>query len=486
MILKNPRIFSWLVCGGILWVTGGCTPQNVEMEIPFALPDAFSMQGTESIPDPWWQAFGDADLNRIIDTCLRQNLDLKAAWDRLDQAEALARKTDSSLWPWVDAKAGLSRKRLETAGQSDYSSTYSMGLAAGYEVDVWSQLHSTQRAAWLGAEATQETIHTLAISLAASVAETWYQLAQAQALAQVTRAQVETNQQVLQVVTTQFRKGMASAADVLRQRQLVAATEALRISVDEAQSLLQHQLCILIGAIPSLSWQDTIISLPELRPLPDPGIPSDLLWRRPDVRGGYRIVQAADYRLAAAIADQYPRFSLSGTVETTAPSVHDLFDDWLANLIANAVQPMFDAGLRQAEVRRQRALRSESLHVWERIILNSLKEVEDALVRERYLTQTSDNLNRQLSMARQTSELNRDRYIKGQIDYIRVLESLQSLQSLERNVILAQYEVIRNRINLYRSLAGGWDIARPEEEEKLPTLPAAITVGTQPEIKEHL
>ncbi|MBN1126694.1 MAG: efflux transporter outer membrane subunit [Sedimentisphaerales bacterium] len=482
----NKRFLAW-ICLGILFMTGGCAHRNVDVEIPLAVPATFSIKGTDSVPDQWWKAFEDADLNELIEQSLQKNLDLLAAWDRLDQAEAAAKKVDTTLWPWVDGKAGVTRKRLETGNQVDYSTTYSMGLAAGYEVDLWSQLESTQQAAWLSAEAQQEAVYTMAITLAASVTDTWYQLAEAKALDRVTQNQIVTNQQVLQIVTTQFRKGMASAADVLRQRQLVAATEALKIVVKEAIHLLQHRLSILIGMPPSLAWQNKDVLFPKLHPLPDPGIPSDVLWRRPDVRGGYRQVQAADYRLAAAIADQYPSLSLSGTIETTAPSIHDLFDDWLANLIANAVQPLLDAGLREAEVRRQQALYFESLHNWEQIVLGSLKEVEDALVQERYLKQTLDNLNQQLSLARRTSQQNRERYMKGQIDYIRVLESLQSLQSLERNVIVAQSDVIRNRITLYRSLAGGWDLVRPENEEaSVTTLSQQDKINVAETAKEHL
>ncbi|MBN1817217.1 MAG: efflux transporter outer membrane subunit [Sedimentisphaerales bacterium] len=465
MFYTNKRWLYWLGTAILFLALGGCARRSVDMEIPIDVPDTFSFKGTDSAPDQWWLAFEDTDLDTLIEQSLQRNLDLLAAWDRLDQARAAAQKVDSTLWPWINGQAGVSRRRLETGGRVDYSTTYSMGLAAGYEVDLWSQLESAQQAAWLSVEAQQEAVHTMAISLAASVADTWYQLAEAKALDRLTQEQIVTNQQVLQIVTTQFRKGGASAADVLRQRQLVAATEALKIVVKETMHLLQHRLSILIGMPPSLAWQNKDVSFPPLRPLPDPGIPSDVLWRRPDVRGGYRQVQAADYRLAAAIADQYPSLSLSGTMETTAPSIHDLFDDWLANLIANAVQPLMDAGLRKAEVRRQQALRSESLHLWQQIVLDSLKEVEDTLVQEQYLKQTLDNLKQQLGLARRTSEQNRERYIKGQIDYIRVLESLQSLQSLERNVILARSQVVRNRIALYRSLAGGWDLVRPENDE---------------------
>ena len=278
----------------------------------------------------------------------------------------------------------------------------------------------------------------------------------------VTSQQIDTNEKVLKIVSTQFRKGMASAADVLRQRQLVEATKALKIAVEEADQLLQNRLSILIGDVPGSTWQDTPVNFPTLTAVPDPGLPIKVLWRRPDVRGAYINVQAADQRLGAAIADQYPRISISANVQTFSPSVHDLFDDWMANLIGNAVQPLFDAGARKAEVKRQEAFVSETVHLWQQSILTALSEVENALVAEMQQKLLLESLESQLELARQTAERNRQRYIKGQIDYIRVLESLQSLQSLERNVIIARRSVVHQRIALYRSIAGKWELPEPD------------------------
>jgi len=196
--------------------------------------------------------------------------------------------------------------------------------------------------------------------------------------------------------------------------------------------------------------------------MPEIGVPADVLLRRPDVRQSHRQVQAADQRLAAAISDQYPRISISASVETTSTtSVRDLFDDWLANLAANALEPLFDANLRKAEVRRQKAIVSEQFHTWGQTILDALEDVEGALTRQRQQSELFENLKRQLDLARQTYERNRESYIKGQVDYIRVLESLESMQSLERSVLRAQRTVIQNRIDLYRAIAGSWDMEKP-------------------------
>jgi len=355
------------------------------------------------------------------------------------------------------SRGGGQTKRRQTS----YSSLYGLGVGASYEVDLWSRVRSSQQAALLEAQAGRDAVDTAAITLSAAVANTWYQLAEAMARVRIARQQIETNQQVLKVVTVQYRNGMASAADVLRQRQLVSSTEAQLIAAQEAVELLQYTLSVLIGAAPQQAWRDADLELPDLAPMPDPGVPADILWRRPDVRRAYRQVQAADRRLAVAVAEQYPRLSLSASVESSVPSVSDLFDDWLANFTANAFQPLFDAGLRKAEVERQEAIVSERLHTWGQTLLSALQEVETALTQQRQQELLWENLEHRLGLARETYRRNRERFVKGQVDYIRVLESLSSLQVLERSVITARRLRIQFRIDLYRSIAGPWEMAPP-------------------------
>jgi NodT family efflux transporter outer membrane factor (OMF) lipoprotein len=451
-----------LLIAALLLTTIGCSHQLIEPPMPTQIPSSFNTTGTEPLPDRWWLSFEDKDLNLLIEKALDGNFTLAVAWDRLAQARAVAQKTGTDLWPQANLESSFIRSRQESQGSTAYSSLYTLGVAAGYEVDLWSQIRSLQQAAWLDVEAQREAVDTAAITLAASVAAVWYQLAEAKNLVEIAAEQIKTNRQVLNIVTVQFRKGTASAADVLRQRQLVAATESQLVLAEERVQLLQYQLSVLLGHTPELLWKDRVVDLKELPPMPGLGVPAEVLWRRPDIRREYRRVHAEDYRLAAAIADQYPRLSLAANVETSAGSVHNLFDDWLANLAANAVQPLFDADLRKLEVQRRKQVLLERIHVWGQTILDALEEIETAITREIKQAQFLKSLRLQLKLARETYERNRERYIKGQTDYIRVLESLQSLQSLERNVVTAQRTLIEFRINLYRAIAGSFDLPQPE------------------------
>jgi multidrug efflux system outer membrane protein len=462
MIRLKRQLREGLLWGILLLLVGGCSPQVKKPVMPVEISDSFSDTGTAPLPEKWWSAFEDDELDGLIESALTNNFGLQTAWDRLAQTEAIARKNSAILRPQAELEAFFRRSRQENQGLTNYSSLYTLGIAASYEVDLWSKLRSLQNASQLDVEASRDAVDTAAITLAASIANTWYQIGESKALVRIAQEQIDTNKKVLDIVTVQFRKGMASAADVLRQRQLVASTEALLIAAEETVELLQYQLSVLIGKQPALAWQQTSIDLPDLPPMPEIGIPAEVLQRRPDVRQGYRQIQSADQRLAAAIADQYPRVSILADIETSSgTSAHNLFDDWLANLAANAIQPLFDADLRKAEVERQKAVVSERIHTWGQTILYALQDVEAALTWHQQQTQLLENLKHQLSLARQTYQRNRESYIKGQVDYIRVLESLQSLQELERNVVRAQSNLIQSRIDLYRSIAGPFDLSRP-------------------------
>jgi len=461
MISMTKQSQKQLLIGLLLLIAGGCSHPAKNPAMPTEIPTSFSTTGTEPLSDKWWSGFKDDELDMLIDKALANNFNLETAWDRLAQAQAVAKKSGAALWPQAELDAGFRRSRQENQGLTTYSSLYSLGIAASYEVDLWSRLKSSQKAAWLDVQAQRDAVNTAAITVTASITNTWYQLAEVKALVQIAREQIETNRQVLEIVTVKFRKGAASAADVLRQRQLVASTEALLIVAKETEELFQYQLSVLVGNQPELTWQQTSIVLPDLPPLPRLGVPADVLWRRPDVRRDFRQLQAADQRLAVAVADQYPRISLAASAETSAVSVHDLFDDWLANLAANAFQPLFDGARRKAEVQRQQAVVLERVHTWGQTILDALWDIEAALTQERQQTQLLESLNLQLGLARETYQRNRERYIKGQANYIRVLESLQSLQSLERNVVTVQRMLIGYRIDLYRSIAGSFDMPRP-------------------------
>ena len=195
-------------------------------------------------------------------------------------------------------------------------------------------------------------------------------------------------------------------------------------------------------------------ALPDL---PRTGLPADLIRRRPDIRRAYYRILAADRRVAAAVADRFPRLSLSAQVTTSGERTRDLFDNWVSSLAANLLGPIIDGGTLAAEVDRTRAVASEKLHDYGQAVVEALGEVEDSLVREKRQLTYMDSLDVQLKLSGRAMERVRERYTKGAEDYLRVLDALLTHQKLQRTRLTASRDLVQYRIDLCRALGGGWD-----------------------------
>ncbi len=446
----------------------GCTHPTVEVTPPLAMPEAFSIRGDATAPHEWWTAFQDDQLDEIIEQAMRENFSLRVAWDRLDQARALAARSESPLWPSLDASAGASRTALQSPMTSKPTTGLSLGLQASYEVDLWGRIRSTRDAALLDVRAGEDDIRAAAITLAAQIAQTWYNLAEQRGQLKILDQQLKTNQDYLAIITLHFRRGQLSATDVLQQRQLVEATRGNRALVESTIAVLENLLAVLAGRTPEDFSAPSKDTLPKIPNLPQTGIPAEWLRRRPDVRAAERRIQSADQRVAAAIADQFPRLGISFGAETSGQAVRDLFDNWLANIAANIAAPLLDGGLRRAEVRRTKAVVSERINSYGQVMLASLVEVEDALAQEAQQARYVKSLSRQLDLANKAAERTLDNYTKGTMTFTRYLTALLSYQGLQRTHLLARRQLVGFRIDLYRSLAGGWELTRPADTEILP------------------
>jgi len=456
-----------LLLWGILLVPAvlacGCSTAVHEPKAPFAVPEHFSQSGSSPLPDKWWLSFEDPVLNGLMEQALANNFSLKTAWDRLDQAQAVARKAGADLIPTLSAEAEASQTRYREDGQTDSRHGYALGLAASYELDLWGRIRSSRDAAAFDAGASAEDLRAAALTLSAQVAGSWYQLVEQYGQLDVLEAQIDTNEQVLELVTLQFRTGQVGIADMLQQRQLVESNQGEKAQVMARIKVLEHQLAILLGYPPQQSVAPRVSAFTDLSPMPQTGLPAQLIQRRPDIRSAYYTVIAADHNLAAAIADRFPRLSLTAGLDTSGEHTRDLFDNWLATLAANLAAPIIDGGLRAAEVDRSRAVVSAALHTYGQTMLDALGEVEDALVQEQRQQDFIASLDRQLNLAGQVIERVRDRYLQGTEDYQRVLTALLSHQMLQQSLLSAKRDLLQDRIDLCRALGGGWELARPEQ-----------------------
>lgn len=430
---------------------------------PETLP-ALSQSGNSFTPDRWWGAFADAGLDQEINQALCGNFDLAAAVHRLRAAQALTRREASDLFPDLNGRAS----NQNTVGPGPSTARASWGLEAAYQLDFWGQIRSRVDAELLRTSATHADYHTVALTLSAEIARTWFALIEDYAQLELLDEQVATNEKGLKAVELRFAEtGEGGSPNVLRQRQLVQSTLEQIIVVKTDIEILEHRLAVLTGQPPQTATYAPGSVFPELPPIPYTGLPAELLNRRPDVRARHFALAAADRDLAAAVLDQYPRIDLTASILNSAESPETLFRDWFASIGGQLLGPILDGGQRRAEVERQRALVKLRFSEYRQSILIALQEVEDGLALERYQLERIDNLEKQVELAEKASEQLLQFFITGEATYLDVLSANQSQQRLQRSLLSARLDLILIRVGLYLALAGEFD-TRPNVAAELP------------------
>ena len=465
LIMSDPRTLTILSALCFALLVSGCVGKvEPVVETAIELPGGFSRSGSAEPQAKWWLAFEDEGLNVLVEQSLRDNFSLKSSWARLTQADALYSRSRAGLLPSLSSEASASHSLDRTDGTSVKSDGLVLGLSASYELDLWGRMDSEIEAARLDMEASGADLDAAAMSLAAEVAKTWYMLIRQTASLELYDQQIQTSSKALELITLQFRTGQVPLADVLQQRQLIETRQGEKMLLLSEKGQTENSLSILLGQVPGPHSRQIPAQVVDLPELPATGIPAQLIRSRPDIRSSFLALQAADQRLAAAVADQYPSLSLSASLETINSSAYSLFTDFFSSVMAGVAAPLFDGGLREAEVRRTRGAAEQSLHDYGQAVLTAVGEVEDALLIEEQQQQYIKSLQGQLDLAGQTLEQVKERYLKGVENYQRVLSAQTSLQSLQQTMISARLELFLNRVQLCRALGTGWDYSNMQDD----------------------
>lgn len=436
-------------------VLAGCSRQKPLTLVPqpVALPENFSFQGTSESSEIWWRTLEDNGLQLLVNQALQNNFSLLAYRERIQQAAALAKEAGAGLFPSLTVNASASHTRADQDTNST-TDTLQLGLSLSYELDLWGRLNAKDTAAELDRLSAEADLEAATMSLVGQLAGIWYQLGAASEQTDLLQKQQQVNTTGLDLVKLRFGAGQVSIADMLQQQQLIEETNGELAKQKAVMRVLENQLAVLCGVAPTLFSLPIQPRLVELPSLPDTGVVADMLKNRPDIRSSYLALQSANSDLAAAIAATYPRLSFGGDLTTSASRVRDLFDNWLATLAASLVAPLWDSGLRQAEVDRNLAVTREKLNSYSESLLTAVSEVENALIREQEQRHFLSSLQLQLDLASQTVSTLKERYKQGTIDYQRILSALLSQQNLQRSIVTAREQLIGYRIDLYLALGG--------------------------------
>lgn len=460
--LKIPYPLFVFLTGSLLLILSRCSPTTAESALPLEPPEAFSTSGKAELPAQWWTEFEDERLNELVDKALDSNFNLLSTWYRFKAAEAVFDREESFLFPDLEAfvQGAINRPQPDFVGGENLRA----GLRSSYEIDIWGRIRSSVEAEEFRAHASLWDFQSAAISLSAEVTRTWYQIMATRYQLELARAQVQTNEKILELIKARFGSGQIRGVDILRQKRLTEATREQQIFTESRLESLEHQLAVLLGVSPTQEFIMQLDSLPELPPLPQTGIPLELVRRRPDVQQAFNLLQAADRDLASAMSNRYPRLSINASVASRSNTAEGLFQDWAYTLGGNLVAPLFYAGRLNAEVDRAEAVKQQRLYEYGQAVLVAFREVEDALVREQKQRERLEVLKEQVVLSHQAYEQLQMEYFNGMRTYLDVLTALDQEQQLQRDLISAKLNLLEFRIALYAALAGGFEEIREEPE----------------------
>jgi NodT family efflux transporter outer membrane factor (OMF) lipoprotein len=424
--------------------------------------------------DSWWTGFHDPMLVTVVERALAQNLDLAGALARVQQARAAATVARSRLLPTLDAGASATAQRqsLESPpgriasafpGYDRSQDDYAASGSASWEIDLFGGLRRGALAARDEVQAAEAEQVGLRISVAADAADAYLQIRGFQARLASARAQVETDQKLLDLVRIQRDAGQADDREVALAEALVkqarASVQPLTIGL-EAQL---NRLDVLMGAQPGTYAAE--LSEPRLTPSAPAVLtslqPVEVLRRRPDVIAAERRLAASNERIGLAIAEFYPKISLSGALGYESVSASSLFTSRAEQALGAGVVRwrLFDFGRLQAQVAAARGANAEALAAYRLAVLRAVEDVEDALVSVSQLELHEADLQGQVAALTRARQLSQIAYEAGSVPLTNVLEANRLLLAAQDELDQTRADVGRAAVRTFRALGGGWEAA---------------------------
>jgi NodT family efflux transporter outer membrane factor (OMF) lipoprotein len=410
----------------------------------------------------WWKYFNDPVLTRVIADGLANSPDVATAAARIREAQARRNETAAALFPAVDGSSSANSSTVKNAGARQISITsYSAGLNASWETDLFGKNRNTVAAATAEVGAAAENLHSVQAALASEIAIAYTRLRSNEIGLTVLYRIVKSREQTSQLAGWRQQSG---EADSLESSQTLSSLEQARASIPallqniaQTRNLLARLCGQPPGALDSmLAAGKATIPVPAQRLAI--GIPADTIRQRPDVRlAGYQLVAAAANTRAAA-AERFPSLSLSGNLGINALSAGKVFNPEIisGNVIAGLTGPIFDAGRIRASIEARGAAQDQAVQTYRAAVLTALSEVEDSLIACRLSAERLATLEKATASAREAADLAQQRYDAGVIDVLTVLDSQRSLLGLEDSLFTVRTDHTTAYIQLYKALGGGW------------------------------
>lgn len=449
-------------------VAAGCsTSPPVAMkteELPKAYTAPYVTGAQKELSTEWWKSFSSPELTGFVEAASTGNLDLAVSAARVLQAQAQTGEAASTLFPSVDLNGSARRQGSKIPGTT--YNTFGASLSASYELDFWGLAQDNLRVARNSARAAIYARDVEALTVSANVADAYFAVLSLRERVAIAKKNVEAAKRILEITKAKVTNGVSSNLDLAQQTAIVAGEEATVPALEEQEREQRYALAILLGRTPEGFdvKGDTLEGI--VAPPVEPGLPSTLLQRRPDIAEAEANLLAAHANLDAARAAFLPAIGLTGSGGYSAAAISNLINP--SNLAwsvgASLLQSIFDGGKLTSQRDVAQAEETQLVATYRSTVLNSLSDVETALgstsslaERDRLTTEEVDNA----AEAFRISEL---QYREGVVDLLTVLNSQQTLFTSQDTLAQIKLARLEADVSLYSALGGGWTVAADEDK----------------------
>jgi NodT family efflux transporter outer membrane factor (OMF) lipoprotein len=446
---------------------------DLALAIPVAYRDAATSPHAALPKADWWRGFRSRELTRLVEEAQIGNLDIAAAIARVIQADAQARVAGAALVPAINFDAAASRTRPSQATGTRLGTTggpvrnqFGTVFSASYELDFWGKNRATLRAAEETAVATRFEREVVALSSMAAVANAYFVVLAAQDRLRYAHDNIASANRILNVIKQRLEAGTASALDVAQQESVLYTERATVPTLEQVVRQSTAVLAVLVGRPPEFvrvrGGSMFNISIPRITP----GLPTELLTRRPDIRAAEADLAGANANVEAARAAFFPTIELSAQGGWQASLV-----SWLARpeaavwqIAAGLTQPVFDGARLQGQLDLQKGRQEELLQVYRKTIVQAFADVDSALVATRQLAIRERLQNEVVASSRRAFQIADQRLQEGTVDIITVLNTQQTLFQAQDTLTQVRLARLQATVGLFQALGGGW-IAEPTQQQ---------------------
>ena len=456
----------------------GCATAPPQALTPSDVPAVFTEPSPSGAPvwptAEWWKGFGSDEMNGIVDSAQKDNLDLAQAAARVMEAEANQEIAGSSLFPSVDLSAGAGRTGSKATGKWHGSNSFGASLDASYQLDFWGLERDNLRAATENLKSARFAQETVALTVLTDTADTYFDVLALRQRVSIAMANIDAADRILKITEAKVTNGVSSRLDLAQQQAQVAGQEAQVPALNEQEREARYTLAVLIAHTP----EDFDVRADNLDAIVSPkvgaGMPSELLRRRPDVAQAEADLAAAHADVDAARAAFFPNISLtaSGGVASTALSALFHSTSLGYSIGASLLQTIFDGGKLEGESAYARARQEELVANYRETVLNAFADVESALGQVASLSEQEKYKTEEVDAAAEAFRISEIQYREGVADLLAVLQAQQTLFTAQDQLVQIKLARLQADIGLYRALGGGWSEDIGDVTQAIPANPA--------------